>query len=303
MSLIDYIRPKWKHSNWEIRRAAVMELLDINDLRSVAQNDKHHLVREEALRKLNDPIFLAEVAQRRRSLLLACLICVVIFIVLKNLGTPRDSEGQQQPPIPNLSLDFIDNILSNMQFGNIAFNAPSTLRLGDETIIELLLSCESTINELKQRLSAAGEKEGYRIRIANDMQACLWGRGFQCKAIMPQEQVVSTAQTTYWKWDVQAIKGGNQTLHLTLSTNIYINQHAAQYAIKTFERKIIVQVTWRKQLASFIRSYWQWIFTVMLIPTIAWSTNKWTRMRLRSKSNAAKSSRIILDNWKDNRPK
>lgn len=296
VKLLDCIRTKWKHSNWEVRRTAVMtsSVNDINKLRRRAKKDKHPLVREEALRKLNDPSFLTDLAQYRRFVLVVFIIGFMFFLVCRVAIIPKDTGGQNQPPTNILSLDYIDSIISGMQFGNIAFNAPSTLTLGDETIIELLLSDESTINELKQRLRAAGEKEGYRIRIANDMQAYLWGRGFQCKAIMPQEQVVSSSNTTHWKWDVQAIKGGTQSLHLTLSTILYINQHATQYAIKTFEREINVQVTWRKQLALFMSSYWQWIFTVMLIPTVAWSTRFWTRMRLRAKSNALKKPEIIL---------
>jgi len=295
MKLLNYIRPKWKHSDWEVRIKAVADLSEIKDLSWVVQNDKHELVRAEAARRLNDQDFIAEVIQRKRSLYLACFICILFCILFKYLSVPTNTGGSEQPNFTNLSLDFVDDIISGMEFGNIAFNVPSTLMLGDETIIELLLACETSIDELKQSLIAVGEKEGYRIRIANDMQACLWGRGFQCKAIMPQEQAISTSASTLWKWDVKAIKGGSQKLHLTLSTNLYVNNHVTQYAIKTFEREISIKVTWRKYFASFINSYWQWIITAMLFPTIVWSTNKWTKMRLRSKNNAMKKPRIIVD--------
>lgn len=296
VKLLNCIGTEWTHSNWEVRMTAVKNssAADIKNLRDIAKTDKHPLVREEALFKLNDSSFLTDLARYRRVQLVVFLILFMVLLVCWVAFIPAETGGQYQPPTNSSSLDYIDNIISGMQFGNIAFNAPSTLTLGDETIIELLLSGNSTINELKQRLKAAGEKKGYRIRIANDMQANLWGRGFQCKAIMPQEQVISSSNTTYWKWNVQAIKGGKQSLHLTLSIILYINQHATQYAIKTFEHEINVQVTWRKQLAMFMGSYWQWIFTVMLIPTVAWSTRFWTKMRLRAKSNALKKPQIIL---------
>ena len=84
VKLLDCIRTEWEHSNWEVRRTAVMtsSVCDINELRRRAKKDKHPLVREEAFRKLNDPTFLRELAQHRRSLLLAFLGLLIFTLVV-----------------------------------------------------------------------------------------------------------------------------------------------------------------------------------------------------------------------------
>jgi hypothetical protein len=299
MSVLDLLRPKWKHSNWEVRRGAIGGLYSLKELKQIAQKDKHQVVREEALKRLSDPELFAELAFRRRSLLLAIVILFVFVAFSQSFREPANVGGQYQPPINSSSLAFVESIVDGLDFGNIAFNTPSGIPLGEATTIELLLSCEASVDQLKKALRAVGEREGYRIRIANDMQAHLWGRGFECKAIVPQEQVISPSHTTQWRWDVEAIEGGAQTLHLTISTILYLNDHAAHFVIKTFERNIQVKVKWRQQLASFTRANWQWMCTVMLIPIIAWGTKKWSQMRMRSRGKGVNTPRIIWDAWKD----
>lgn len=305
VKILDCIRTDWKHSDWKVRlnKVKTASALDNKKLHKIARDDENASVREEAVRKLHDPEYLSELAQHRRSLSFAYLCMLLLFVIFRAVPFPGELGGTVEPPVNNLSLEYIDDILSDLPFGNIAFNAPSTLNLGDASIVELLLSSESTVNELKQRLISVGQKEGYRIRIANDMQASLWGRGFQCKPIMPEEQVVSPSNATHWKWDVQAIKGGKQTLHLTISVNIYINQHATHYAIKTFEHNIDVQVTLRMQFASFISSYWLWIITVLLIPAIPWIIKQFAKWQLRVKSKALNKPTIILPDWQDDKNK
>jgi hypothetical protein len=45
MALLDLFRPKWKHSNWEVRCAAVGAISDEHILAEIATTDSHELVR------------------------------------------------------------------------------------------------------------------------------------------------------------------------------------------------------------------------------------------------------------------
>lgn len=66
MSLLDRIRPKWQHSDPEVRAAAVRDLgkSDQEALSTVAREDDDPRVRRLAVKKLEDPEILFEVARR-----------------------------------------------------------------------------------------------------------------------------------------------------------------------------------------------------------------------------------------------
>jgi hypothetical protein len=84
------------------------------------------------------------------------------------------------PPSPEYKpFLLIDRILESMGWGNIAFNAPSSMNLRDLAQIQLLLSLEQSVEELRDMVTAAGEKEGARIRVSNWMEARLSGLSFQ----------------------------------------------------------------------------------------------------------------------------
>jgi hypothetical protein len=46
MAFIDLFRPKWKHSNWQVRETAVKKLTDQAVLDEVAKNDSYWVVRK-----------------------------------------------------------------------------------------------------------------------------------------------------------------------------------------------------------------------------------------------------------------
>ena len=65
MGLADLFRPKWKHSDVEVRASAVRELgsTETEVLRGIATTDVDAGVRRIAIKKLQDPMVLVEVAR------------------------------------------------------------------------------------------------------------------------------------------------------------------------------------------------------------------------------------------------
>ena len=62
MALMDLFRPKWKHSNWDVRKGAVTELADETLLARIAKSDKHAAVRKAAVGRVEDQALLGEIA-------------------------------------------------------------------------------------------------------------------------------------------------------------------------------------------------------------------------------------------------
>lgn len=284
MIYLNYLKPKWMHSDWRVRRKAVSELTTYSRLKRIAENDNDERVREEATKRLKDKSLWQELARKKRIILLCSFIVMMVVFVGKVILFRPVLESVAIMDAQRTSLGFIDEIIEKLEFGNIAFNTPSNMYLGDSEVIQLLLSQQLSIEELRQSIRAAGETEGYSIRVSNKMEARLTGSGFKIEAILPEIQAVAAAKTTEWKWKIEATKGGSQELHLTLSALLYVDEQPTPYVIRTFERTISVHVTLFRRISSFVAGNWQWLWTAVLIPVVGWIIHKRKRKRNRMAS-------------------
>jgi hypothetical protein len=153
----------------------------------------------------------------------------------------------------------VDEILASLSTGSIAFNAPEKMKLGDTTTIQLLLSPRETIDQLRQKLDAAGKKLGGAVLVADVMQATLYGRGFDVHPLAPERQAVSESAQTEWRWDITAKEPGEQELRLTISVVITVKGHEAPRVLDVYHRTIDVQVTVISQIGRLLASNWQWV--------------------------------------------
>ena len=81
----------------------------------------------------------------------------------------------------------IDRVIEALPAANAAFNAPSTLRLEEPAVIQLLLSGRRSISRLQEQITALGRREGARIKASDAMEANLAGTGFKIEAITPAD--------------------------------------------------------------------------------------------------------------------
>jgi hypothetical protein len=167
-------------------------------------------------------------------------------------------------------LGAVDRILAKLAFGNVAFNAPKTMNLHETAVIQLLLSLETPIDELKQMVEAAGEKEGEQIRVYDRMQAHLSGPNFAITAITDETQAVSRSNITEWKWEVKPNSGGRHNLHLTMEVLLSVDGASTPRGIRTFDKVIEVEVAWHQRVGSFFENNWQWLWAAILVPIIGW---------------------------------
>lgn len=186
------------------------------------------------------------------------------------------------PTAPQGPASAVDRILETMNWGNIAFNAPQSIQLKDTAQIQLLLSLEQSVEDLRNAITAAGENEGARIRISNRMEARLTGPSFQITAITPEQQAITSKGVTEWKWEIKPTTAGRHRLHLTLSALFSVDGASAQRAIRTFDKTIEVQVTLAQQASEFLSNNWQWIWAAVLVPVVAWL---WKRAKARKSGN------------------
>jgi len=174
------------------------------------------------------------------------------------------------PPTKNSPPRNVDKLLNEMEFGVIAFNAPTNINIDDSPQIQLLLSLASTVEALKQSIAEEGEKVGATIKVSDRMEARLSGYMFQITAITPEVQAISKSLETEWKWEVHPKKEGKHKLHLTLTALLEIDGRSTPRTIRTFDKVIEVNVTATQKISLFFKNNWQWLWAAILLPVGGW---------------------------------
>jgi len=180
------------------------------------------------------------------------------------------SSGESQEPRPPRESMSIDEILADMEIGTIAFNTPNAINYYETAVIELRLGIETSIEELQGRISEAGDIESAQIRVSDRMEARLTGPNFEITAITPETQAVSRTEDTRWRWEVKPVSEGQHRLHLTLSALIEVEGSTTPRTIRTYDRMIVVDVSFRQRVSTFVSDNWQWLWSALLIPLAGW---------------------------------
>ena len=157
-----------------------------------------------------------------------------------------------------------------MDWANIAFNSPSTIKLDETAQLQLLLSLQKSIEELSRAIVEAGAREGAKVKVSNRMEARLSGPTFQITAITTEEQAIGSVDTIEWKWEIKPTVAGRHNLHLTLTALINVDGAATRSSVRTFNRTIEVEVTARQRALEFVEKNWQWLWAAILLPIAGW---------------------------------
>ena len=120
-------------------------------------------------------------------------------------GLPRQASGSVPPSANSVAplvpsdevayaapsrYDRVDDALSQLETGNVAFNAPQRLNLEEAAVIHLALSLSKEIAELEALIIEDGEVLGYAVQVSDRMEARLTGPNFAITAITPEVQAV-----------------------------------------------------------------------------------------------------------------
>lgn len=196
--------------------------------------------------------------------------------VIPNRAAPNEPISKSVKPTTGKGFD---DILKEMDWGNIAFNTPSKMSLRDTATIQLVLSLAHEVDELSRMITAKGEKDHAKIKVSDRMEADLSGFDFEIIPITPKEQAISHFDATSWSWRVRPKTTGLHQLHLTLTAKFELNGTQTQKSIRTFERTITVEVTTTEMMADFVADNWHWLWAPFGLPVGAWV---WKKRRRKS---------------------
>lgn len=137
----------------------------------------------------------------------------------------------------------IDALLDKLAAGALAFNAPESLALQEAGVIQLLLSPSLTKEQLAALIREPGAVKTATLKISSSMEAKLTsGPVFSIQAISPEEQMISQAEPTEWRWNVTPLQPGKHRLHLVVNAIVKVGESEKRRMLKTFDREIQVMV-------------------------------------------------------------
>jgi hypothetical protein len=204
----------------------------------------------------------------------------------KPLPPPQEPDDEDStrggPGKSDLASNYTDRLLKKLREANIAFNTPTSINLDDTALIQLILSVSKPIAELKQQIEALGEKHGERIKISEVMEARLTGTNFKIEAVTKESQAISALEDTKWEWEVKPAKVGRQTLHLTLTAKLNFKGSTVERTIRTFDKKIEVNVTLTQKITTHMEKFGKWYYPSGIIAIVLAFFRpilKWVRRR------------------------
>jgi hypothetical protein len=206
---------------------------------------------------------------------LALAVQYGMFRTLSFYYAPSKERGHALGPPGGLILKRnLEEAFSRLAEANIAFNAPATMLFDVTVPIEFLLSLDESIETLQHEITAAGEREGFRIRAAAQMEVTLRAvrdSAFKVVPVTPETQHISVQESTRWLWDVTPVDWGPQELALTVSALYQVDGRDGKHALRTFHRKIRVEITTWQKGKVFLQNNWQWAWTALLVPLGGWA--------------------------------
>lgn len=207
-----------------------------------------------------------------RRLLWLTLFLLLVLLLLRTqsnfLAFPTPSPGDFAPPSAGLFND-VDAALEESVTGNIAYNTPDAMQLGDTVNIEVLLSPVQSGEELARQIGVPGELAFTELQVTDRMRATLQGADPDAFRIRPlqsdADQLVSTVEATSWRWSVEALEPGSQQLILIVERFVELDGEAYLRPVKSFQNTITIRVTAGQWVR---RGGWMWLLAAVAVPAV-----------------------------------
>ncbi len=191
----------------------------------------------------------------------------------------------ERPAAPEIVESDIQQVMDQLTPGEVAFNSPDIIELGETELIQVVLttSSQTGTEELKGHITAIGEKRHTEIQVANEMIAKLAGSAFDIVSLGDERQLTVGSEITEWRWEVTPRQEGPQELYLTMSAVLSFQGREVVKAYPVYDTTITVNVPWSKRVASFIDGNWKWLWTTILVPGYGWLIAAFRKYRARRK--------------------
>jgi len=169
--------------------------------------------------------------------------------------------------------------------GFIAYNIPEKMRLGKEYRIKVRITKDTTdaskidlvigdrgisINDTTIKSIVSIET----IIVEKTMSAVLIGSDFRIESRSTDIQNIDDLGYTEWTWLVSPNKSGLGYLKLVVKVRVESESGVSQRDIVVFDKSIEVISNTKWSFKVWLKSYWQWLISTIIIPITIWLYKK-----------------------------
>jgi hypothetical protein len=148
----------------------------------------------------------------------------------------------------------VQDALSALQPGQIAWNPPEQMVLGQPEIIRLIIT-DDLQRDLNKELDNSTVVSG--VKISTFMKALVSGSAFEVAPQSPEKQALPPQSTAEWQWKVTPTDRGKQTLSLMVYARVKIPGQSSEEDVflKSYSKELRVVV----DPVNFLQSQLKWV--------------------------------------------
>ena len=153
--------------------------------------------------------------------------------------------------------------------GVVNISIPDTMKVGVDSTITISIKMGSPI-ELKEKYFPSNvETFTSQLMEANIIDPS--GEKFKITPLfIHKEQVIDSSLPTIWQWNVQPLESGEGRLVVILSPKVSNGIENSYRDFNVKEKDIYLKASFIKKIMDFIKHYWQWIISIIVLPFILW---------------------------------
>lgn len=179
--------------------------------------------------------------------------------------------------------------------GTMAYSIPEEMQVGKSYNVKLRITRDGNKVELVEgdrSITIYDETVKSKvviesIRVESIMSATLISDSdkFTITPLSTELQNIEKRGYTEWQWNIKPLKGGQNYLKLIVKVRIKEDDQEFYKDITVFDKSIDVKSNPGFTVWQFIKSYWQWFMTTIIIPFVIW----WWKSRKEKKKPQRKS--------------
>lgn len=182
------------------------------------------------------------------------------------MAPSRNVSKQAQPKSQTTTDDWI----GNLQQANIVLSVPDTANIDEDVRVELVLSLQKDMDELRKDISESGVQHSDVILVSRILEVQITAPDFEVKSITPTRQLLSSTRTNSWKWTLRSKSAGIHSIDVSVTAVVELSGARTEHHIKTFNKRVDIEITSQQRLEQWFAKYWQWLATTIVIPLFLW---------------------------------
>lgn len=174
---------------------------------------------------------------------------------------------------PKINVDHI-SVADQLYSANAIFAMPNNANIYEEVQAQLIIDPIKTLDELKTQVTAGPIKSAESIKISKIVIAKLEAPDFDIISSTDAEQAIVENEKTEWLWTLRPKTAGLHPVNIVVYAEVTVGSKTTKYRIRTFDKQIMIEITYEQIFLEWWQKYWQWFIVTLLLPFGKWLYDK-----------------------------